>query len=108
MRSRHVHDPDFSGKRGCVWGPGLTLLLFVLIIVGVLVGLYRWSRYLGATAVAAFVAFIATSPWRAYPPDAVAGSPWKPLTSPTPSSALNSMASDSSPMGKASPIWRGT
>jgi hypothetical protein len=46
MRSRHVHDPDFSGKRGCVWGPGLTLLLFVLIILGVLVGLYRWSHYL--------------------------------------------------------------
>src|SRR5712672_929645 len=46
MRSRHVHDPDFSAKRGCVWGPGLALLLFVLIIVGVLVGLYRWSHYL--------------------------------------------------------------
>jgi hypothetical protein len=46
MRSRHVHDPDFSAKRGCVWGPALTLLLFVLIIVGVLVGLYRWSHYL--------------------------------------------------------------
>jgi hypothetical protein len=46
MRSRHVRDPDFSANRGCVWGPGLTLLLFVLIIVGVLVGLYRWSHYL--------------------------------------------------------------
>jgi hypothetical protein len=46
MRSRHVHDPDFSAKRGCVWGPGLTLLLFVLITVGVLVGLYRWSHHL--------------------------------------------------------------
>jgi len=38
MRSRHVHDPDFSAKRGCVWAPGLILLLLVMIITGVLVG----------------------------------------------------------------------
>jgi hypothetical protein len=45
MRSRHVHDP-FSARRGCVWGPGLILLLLVLIIIGLLVGHYRWSHYM--------------------------------------------------------------
>jgi hypothetical protein len=46
MRSRHVHNPDFSAKRGCVWGPGLIVLLLVMIIIGVVVGLYRWSHYM--------------------------------------------------------------
>ena len=63
MRSRHVHDPDFSAKRGCLGAgsgfaavrpdhcrcPGRAISLVSLP---------------GATAVAAFVAFIATSPWR--------------------------------------------
>ena len=46
MRSRHAHDPDFSAKRSCVWGPGLILLLLVMIIISVVVGLYRWSHYM--------------------------------------------------------------
>jgi len=46
MRSRRVHDPDFSAKRGCVWAPGLILLLLVIVITGVLVGLYRWSHHM--------------------------------------------------------------
>ena len=46
MRSRHVHDPDFSAKRGYVWTPGLIVLLLVMIITGVLVGLYRWSHHM--------------------------------------------------------------
>jgi hypothetical protein len=46
MRSRRVHDPDFSAKRGCVSAPGLVLLLLVMIITGVLVELYRWSHHM--------------------------------------------------------------